>query len=225
MARPSKNIWVAAGDGDLARVQVPLSPNVPDENTYTPMHAAASYGQLQVLEYLISRGGDVNVTDSDGDTPLYTVEDIPTAQWLVSHGATVVRTNNEGLSPIDHLREDFEEVATFLEGLVSGQANGAPTNSNATTIPLPPAPHLQQQPSQHSQNAASEALTSNLMASVQDIMARAEAEGREPDEDELRAAVSRTVLEGVVQGFDMSEADNGAREESAEKRQRGDGGS
>ena len=56
-------------------------------------------------------------------------------------------------------------------------------------------------------------------------MARAEAEGREPDEDELRAAVSRTVLEGVVQGFDMSEASDSAPEQSAEKRQRGDGGS
>ena len=43
-------------------------------------------------------GGDVNITDSDGDTPLYTVEDITTAQFLVNHGAAVVRTNNEGIS-------------------------------------------------------------------------------------------------------------------------------
>ncbi|KAL1747147.1 hypothetical protein HDZ31DRAFT_32642 [Schizophyllum fasciatum] len=221
MARPPKNIWVAAGDGDLVRVQVPLSPNVPDENTYTPMHAAASYGQLQVLEYLISRGGDVNVTDSDGDTPLYTVEDIPTAQFLVDRGATIARTNNEGISPIEHLREDFEEVAAHLERLAGGPT---PPTSNGT-IPLPPPPPGAQQPSQHSQNAASEALTSNLMASVQEIMERAEAEGREPDEDELRAVVSRTVLQGVAQGFSMGEVDDGAREESVEKRQRGDGDS
>jgi hypothetical protein len=45
MAIPSdqKNIWVAAGDGDLARVrdlveQHHLSPNAPDQFTYTPMY-------------------------------------------------------------------------------------------------------------------------------------------------------------------------------------------
>lgn len=42
------------------------------------------------------------------------------------------------------------------------------------------------------------------MASVADIMQRAEAEGRDPD-DELRQAVSRTVLQGVVTGFEISE--------------------
>lgn len=43
-------------------------------------------------------GGDVNITDEDGDTPLYTVEDVHTARFLVEHGAAVDRTNNEGIS-------------------------------------------------------------------------------------------------------------------------------
>jgi hypothetical protein len=43
-------------------------------------------------------GGDVNVTDGDGDTPLYVVEDVQTAQWLVQHGAIVDRRNNEGIT-------------------------------------------------------------------------------------------------------------------------------
>lgn len=43
-------------------------------------------------------GGDVNIVDDDGDTPLYTVEDIKTAQFLVEQGAVVDRTNNEGVS-------------------------------------------------------------------------------------------------------------------------------
>jgi len=105
MARSAntKNIWVAAGDGDLERVMElvegqSLSPNVPDPNTYTPMHAAASYGHLHVLQYLISKGGDVNVTDSDGDTPLYVVEDVATARFLVEHGAIVDHRNFEGVS-------------------------------------------------------------------------------------------------------------------------------
>lgn len=43
-------------------------------------------------------GGDVNVKDSDGDTPLYTVELLSTAQWLVQHGATVDMKNSEDIS-------------------------------------------------------------------------------------------------------------------------------
>ncbi|KAJ7494685.1 ankyrin repeat-containing domain protein [Mycena galericulata] len=195
MARPLKNIWVAAGDGDLDRVrhlleQESLSPNAPDEFTYTPMHAAASYGQLQVLEYLIARGGDVNVQDGDGDTPIYTVENIETARFLVTHGAILDRQNSEGVSPIDHLREEFSEVANYLQSVLSPES--------APTI------EIVQQPSQREQDMASEQLTSALMTSVEDIMQRAEAEGRDPEE-ELRQIVSRTVLEGVVTGYAMSE--------------------
>lgn len=40
----------------------------------------------------------MNVTDGDGDTPLYTVENIDTARFLVEHGAIVDRRNYEGIS-------------------------------------------------------------------------------------------------------------------------------
>lgn len=43
-------------------------------------------------------------------------------------------------------------------------------------------------------------------------MERSEREGTNPDE-ELRAAVSRTVIEGVATGFDLNEAANAARRE------------
>ncbi|TFK40312.1 ankyrin repeat-containing domain protein [Crucibulum laeve] len=195
---PPKNVWVAAGDGDLDRVKElieshSLSPNVPDPNSYTPMHAAASYGQIEVLEYLVSRGGDVNITDDDGDTPIYTVENVDTARWLVEHGAIVDRRNQEGISPIEHLSEDFGEVANYLQTLTT-----------TTTTSSAPGAQSPNHPSQHSQNAASEQLTSALMASVQEIMERAEAEGRDPDE-ELRQVVSRTVLDGVATGYAMTE--------------------
>ena len=48
----------------------------------------------------------MNVTDEDGDTPLYVVENIETARFLVEHGATVARQNAEGISvriAISHL--------------------------------------------------------------------------------------------------------------------------
>ncbi|KAF8899936.1 ankyrin repeat-containing domain protein [Gymnopilus junonius] len=196
MAREPKNIWIAAGDGDLDRVRVSLSPNVPDVYTYTPMHAAASYGQMHVLDYLISRGGDVNITDADGDTPLYTVENLETARYLVQHGAIVARQNMEGVSPIEHLTEDFPEIADYLRSTL-----------DPSSVPFPQATAP---PSQHSQEMASERLTTSLMSSVQEIMQRAEAEGRDPEE-ELTRAVGRHVLEGVVTGYGMGTENDNAR--------------
>ena len=112
------NIWIAASDGDFARVseliESGISPNAFDDNTYTPLHAAASYGHIDILEFLVLHGGDVNIADEDGDTPLYVVESIDTAKWLVQHGATIERANSEGLSPIEALEDDWPLVAEFL---------------------------------------------------------------------------------------------------------------
>ncbi|OBZ72206.1 Ankyrin repeat-containing protein P1E11.10 [Grifola frondosa] len=157
---------------ELVEVQS-LSPNVPDPNTYTPMyvlpltrsvqsdlanlsrHAAASYGHLNVLEYLISQGGDVNVTDNDGDTPLYVVENIESARFLVEHGATVDHRNSEGISvsmlapsassnghclwlfqPAQYLEEDFPEIARYLQAIPSFRNDRSTihvvANANAT---------------------------------------------------------------------------------------------
>ncbi|EIN04807.1 ankyrin [Punctularia strigosozonata HHB-11173 SS5] len=220
IATNEKNIWVAAGDGDLVRVRVTVSPNAPDANTYTPMHAAASYGHTDVLAYLISRGGDVNVTDEDGDTPIYTVENLETARFLVDHGAHVSRTNREGVSPADHVREDFPEIADYLERVVASA--GAIGSDDGGPLPAPPPAPL---PSQHSQNVRSEALTSTLIAEAQEIMARAEREGTDPDA-ELREAVSRTVLQGMVDGYrlgsDAGEDRRAPPEEAEAKRPRPD---
>jgi uncharacterized protein len=63
------------------------------------------------------------------------------------------------------------------------------------------------------------------MESVQDIMQRAEAEGLDPD-DELRHVVSRTVVEGVLTGYQMTEEDGGdseGRGPNGIKRSRTDG--
>lgn len=38
------------------------------------------------------------MSDEDGDTPLYTVENIETARFLVDNGADLMRRNNDGLT-------------------------------------------------------------------------------------------------------------------------------
>lgn len=59
-------------------------------------HAAASYAHLDLLEYLISKGGDINHPDSDGETPLFTVEAVEVAKWMIERGAKIDVKNHEG---------------------------------------------------------------------------------------------------------------------------------
>ncbi|CUA73380.1 hypothetical protein RSOLAG22IIIB_05270 [Rhizoctonia solani] len=186
MAPPdaNKNIWIAAGDGDLERVKMlveeqGVSPNAADDVIgYTPMHAAASYGHIQILTYLISKGGDVNITDEEGDTPLFTAETVAIAEFLVENGALIDVKNLEDVSPIEAVQDDFPEVAEYLR----------------SRSRLPPGPRSTRE---QEHEAASEQLTAELIAKTEEIIARAEREGRDPHE-ELTALVGRTVLGGMV---------------------------
>ncbi|ELU40785.1 Ank domain-containing protein [Rhizoctonia solani AG-1 IA] len=124
-ADANKNIWLAAGDGDLERVKINklgigVSPNAADDVIgYTPMHAAASYGHIPILTYLISKGGDVNITDEEGDTPLYTAETVAVAQFLVEHGALVDVTNSEGVSVCASISSFFISKVSDQEGVAN----------------------------------------------------------------------------------------------------------
>ena len=115
--------------------------------------------------------------------------------------------------------EDFPAVAAYLRSI------------EGTATPGAPPAEMHEQPSQHAQNVASENLTSSLLQSVQTVMQRAEAEGREVPEEELRQIVGRAVIEGVITGYGMgaeAAADQGVHEQAdsgdAAKRPRTEGG-
>ncbi|KAG9050096.1 hypothetical protein FS837_007619 [Tulasnella sp. UAMH 9824] len=204
-ARNQKNIWVAAGDGDLGRVQELLdegiSPNAADENTYTPMHAAASYAHIPVLDLLLSRGGNVNITDEDGETPLFVVETVEVARYLLERGADMNHRNNEGETAVDRLEEDAPEVSDYLRSLSSAEI---PDTSSEGNQP--------RSPSQFATEQAAELLSSELISQVQEIMERAEREGVDPEE-ELRKVVGDSLLATIRTGQGMS----GHNDSSADK--------
>jgi uncharacterized protein len=142
------------------------------------------------------------VSDEDGDTPLYTVENIETARFLVDKGADLMWRNNDGLTvchalvihipvlrlcqPAASLEEDFPLVADFLSYL-TGPHDGEPENRDSSQLL-----------SEGSQEAASEHLTSSLMSQISDLAQN------EPIEDEqLRQAVGHVVLESLVTGYSM----------------------
>lgn len=118
------NIWVAAADNQIEDVETHLNagltPNSKDPNGYTPIHAAASYGHTELLKLLISRGGDINVQDNEGDTPLHHVEDLDTAKIMIEElKADHKIKNNEGQTPAEYIEEDdeFPELAQYLRSL------------------------------------------------------------------------------------------------------------
>jgi len=81
LGQQGKDIWTAAGEGDIEVVQanltlgIDINAMVPAGNLVTgatPLHIAAISNQVEVVKFLISKGADVNIKagNKDGATPL-----------------------------------------------------------------------------------------------------------------------------------------------------------
>ncbi|KAK9478528.1 ankyrin repeat-containing domain protein [Lipomyces japonicus] len=122
MATP--NIWTAASDNNRAVVESYISsgkhtPNDRDASGYTPLHAAASYSHVDLLRYLVSNGGEINLTDEDGETPLFVVETAATAKVLVEELKADWRVRNvEGFTALEKFEKEIEEDGEQLEEVV-----------------------------------------------------------------------------------------------------------
>lgn len=79
-------------------------------------HAAASYGQVETLKWLLENGGNVALKDADGDTPLHYCEDAECADLLLQHGASLFVENDNGYPPYYFsVWEDREEMREWFE--------------------------------------------------------------------------------------------------------------
>ncbi|ORY78152.1 ankyrin, partial [Protomyces lactucae-debilis] len=122
------NIFLAASENDLETVKQHISAgadiNALDEHGYSCMHAAASYAHLTLLDLLVAHGGDLNLQDHEGDTPLFVVETAPMAALLISCGADPAHRNKEGKTALAHHREEdeFPEVIAYLQTVTPGES-------------------------------------------------------------------------------------------------------
>ncbi|GAA6049024.1 hypothetical protein JCM3770_005444 [Rhodotorula araucariae] len=177
------NIWTAAGEGNLDRVtelvQQGTSPNALDDNAYSPLHAAASWGHADILRFLVASGGDINLADGDGDTPLYVVETVAMAKLVVDLGGDARHRNADGLTPAAALQEEYPHIALYLRTLTGEPSPASPTEDPANPLNPAPQPNL-------------DAPTDALMQSVRDIMERAE-------RGELTEAATDAALRDVVE--------------------------
>lgn len=69
-------IHMAAGDGDIDGVKKclernPKLINARNADGRTPLHEAALEGQMEIVEFLLSRKAEMNLQDKKGQTPLH----------------------------------------------------------------------------------------------------------------------------------------------------------
>lgn len=108
-----------------------------DQDSGTPLHAAASSGRVDLAEMIFdTRRMDVDILNSDGSTPLLDAVDaiydhLPMAKFLVARGANVNTANVYGNTALHSIGESANlQMARFL---VSNGAQIDVSNHNGET--------------------------------------------------------------------------------------------
>jgi len=117
----SNNPWICATEGNLELLQTliaqqNLSINEQDSNGFSFLHAAASYNQIPTVRWLLQQKSginpiNVNIQDSDGDTPLHHCDTVDAARVLIEEGNVNFRTkNHEGKNALQVKEEELEDA-------------------------------------------------------------------------------------------------------------------
>lgn len=110
--------WLAASDGNLpllqsALTQLHVTPaTAVDENGYTLLQAAASYGRIPIMEWLVKQQHvNVNAVDGEGDSALHYAATVPAAQFLIHVAKIQVHLRNQaGKTALESKREELAEM-------------------------------------------------------------------------------------------------------------------
>lgn len=116
--------WLSAADGKLSLLQSSLTKlNLPisaaDETGYTLLQAAASYGQVQVMQWLLNQAqqqhllleGFVNAVDQEGDSALHYAGSLEAVQVLVQVGrASTQLQNRQAKTPLASKQEELKTL-------------------------------------------------------------------------------------------------------------------
>ncbi|KAI5285811.1 hypothetical protein KEM54_000271 [Ascosphaera aggregata] len=122
MSQP--NIYILASDNSPSLLPYlrsnPHLASAQDEHGYSLCHAAASWGHIDLLRSLVREFNvNINITDEDGDTCLFTAETVHVAKCLVEElGIDKTTRNAEGLTAAEAIMNEgsFPEVAAYLMG-------------------------------------------------------------------------------------------------------------
>ena len=119
----SEEIFKAAAEGDLAKVQALIEKNpelvkARDEENSTLLHGAAAAGHIEIVEYLLSKGADINARNSANQNPLlYAAYNgrAPMVRLLLDKGADFKQPDRYGRTILHYpVREGHRDVVEIL---------------------------------------------------------------------------------------------------------------
>jgi uncharacterized protein len=188
--------------------QTPSDPNLAssrDAHGYSLLHAASSYGHLSLMRTLVhTYNVDPNITDEDGDTPLFYAESLEVARCLVDElGADYGKQNEEGHTAADKIQEDGEgEWVTGVLEYLQTKAGGSSTIANGVDPRAVNQPPVISQPGMVPQNVQIEFGTMQELPEqevdpefrrrIEEIASKGDLESEEV-QSELRALVTDVV--------------------------------
>ena len=97
----------------------------------TPLHLASSSGHIEVVEFIVEKGCDVNVKNYDGNTPLHLAtisQQLEVIKYLVDNGANAALKNNNNQLPLDLSRfNNNPPIVEYLSSMTNNQQKDANT--------------------------------------------------------------------------------------------------
>lgn len=196
--------------------QYPELASKQDSHGYSLLHAASSYGHIDLANALVREFNvNPNMTDEDGETCLFNAEMVEVAKELVEMGVDMNLRNSEGQTAAEKLDDEDEQpmIAQFLrqaerDGSSAGsaasvvaQTGGASNSANAQAGTVngdephafPPMPNgVQIDVGTMQADEAGETPDPEFRRRIEELAARSDFEG-EAGQRELRDLISDAV--------------------------------
>lgn len=136
----AQDINEAATQGDLAQVKIWVGKDsqlvkFKDKEGRTPLHWASRGVYLDVLEYLVENGANVNAMDNDNVTALHSLSyrgNTRAMEILIKEGADVEAKDVNGLTPLIYTAYGGQEAAAAL--LIKHGANAKVRDDTGLTV-------------------------------------------------------------------------------------------
>lgn len=212
------NPYVLAADNPSAVLSLlrsdPSIASNQDDHGYSLLHAAASYGHIDLLRALVQEFNvDVNLLDEDSETCLFVTENVDIAKCLVEElNIDHNRRNDEGLTARETIESDgtFPEVAAYLRQVagIPGEVPGSLSAGDALNPAPPLPPNLKVNlgtMSEQEANAGIGEVDPEFKRRIDELAAREDFQS-EAGQNELR----RLVMD-AIQGSDIDTQDKQVR--------------